>query len=102
VVAVALGGAIKFGLLDASRLLPLTALVFLPVSRLRPRLRWLLPAPVLICFANFVLLTVVFYGLPRFTEVTAFLVILTAGSVAVWCGIEVVRYLGTRTERAAA
>jgi hypothetical protein len=49
----AAGSVIKLGWPEASALLLLTALAFLPAPHLPPRFRLPLPAPLLICFACF-------------------------------------------------
>jgi hypothetical protein len=83
-VAAAAGAAVQFGHIEISALLLATALAWGPACCLYPSLRNLLPVPVMIFFANFLLVTLVTFGHRRFTGVMDFLIILSAVASCLW------------------
>lgn len=95
-VAVGAGTAVQVVHVEVDRLLLATALVWLPAAWRRPRLRRLLPGPVLVYLVNFLLVTLITFGHRRFTGVMDFLVVLTAMTGTVWLCAEAARALTGR------
>ena len=98
VMAVVAGAVVEYGGIGTNGLLLVTALVWITTASRRCRLRRLLPIPVMVCFVNFFLVTMITFGHPRVTGVMDFLVVLTAVAGTVWLCVEGLRHLAGRAE----